>query len=55
MIYSTEPKCRKHVEGYGFLSFSRKIGDKYSKRNNKYCKKKQKKAKKKQKQNKKQE
>ena len=31
MKYSTEPKFRKHVEGYGFLSFARKCGDKYGK------------------------
>ena len=31
MRYSTEPKFRKYVEGYGFLSFSRKFGDKYAK------------------------
>ena len=29
MRYSTEPKYRKYVKGYGFLSFSRKFGDKY--------------------------
>ena len=29
MKYSTEP--RKYVKGYGFLSFSRKFGDKYGK------------------------
>ena len=31
MRYSTEPKFRKHVIGYDFLSFARKFGDKYSK------------------------
>ena len=31
MRYSTEPKFRKHVEGYGFLSFARKFGEKYGK------------------------
>ena len=30
--YSTEPKFRKYVEGYGFLSFARKCGDKYGKK-----------------------
>ena len=30
--YSTEPKYRKYVEGYGFLSFARKFGDKYGKK-----------------------
>ena len=29
--YSTEPKFRKFVKGYGFLSFARKFGDKYGK------------------------
>ena len=32
MRYSTEPKFRKYVEGYGFLSFARKFGDKYGKK-----------------------
>ena len=27
MRYSTEPKYRKYVEGYGFLPFARKFGD----------------------------
>ena len=31
MRYSTEPEYRKDVEGYGFLSFARKFGDKYGK------------------------
>ena len=26
MCYSTEPRERRHVEGYGFLSFARNIG-----------------------------
>ena len=29
MRYSLEPKYRKYVQGYGFLSFTRKFGDKY--------------------------
>ena len=29
MRYSTEPRFRKYVKGYGFLSFARKFGDKY--------------------------
>ena len=29
MRYSTEPRFRKYVKGYGFLSFARKVGDKY--------------------------
>ena len=31
MRYSLETKNRKYVQGYGFLSFSRKFGDKYGK------------------------
>ena len=33
MRYSTEPRKRKHVKGYGFLSFARNIGKSIS---NKY-------------------
>ena len=32
MRYSTEPKYRKCVKGYGFLSFARKFGDKQDKK-----------------------
>ena len=32
MRYSAEPKFRKYVKGYGFLSFARKSGDKYGKK-----------------------
>ena len=32
MRYSTEPKFRKYFKGYGFLSFARKVGDKYGKK-----------------------
>ena len=32
MKYSTEPRFRKYLQGYGFLSFARKFGDKYSKK-----------------------
>ena len=32
MKYSTEPRIRKYVKGYGFLSFVRKFGDKYGKK-----------------------
>ena len=32
MRYSTEPKYRKYVKGYDFLSFARKFGDKYTKK-----------------------
>ena len=30
MRQSLEPKYRKYVQGYGFLSFARKFGDKYA-------------------------
>ena len=32
MEYSLEPKYRKYVQGYDFLSFARKFGDKYGKK-----------------------
>ena len=32
MRYSTEPKFRKYVKGYGFLPFAKKCGDKYGKK-----------------------
>ena len=32
MKYSTKPRFRKYVKGYGFLSFARKFGDKYCKK-----------------------
>ena len=32
MKYSPEPRFRKYVEGYRFLSFARKFGDKYGKK-----------------------
>ena len=32
MRYSTEPRFRKYVEGYDFLLFARKFGDKYGKK-----------------------
>ena len=32
MRYSTEPKFRKYMKGYGFLSFAKKFGDKYGKK-----------------------
>ena len=32
MIYSLEPKYRKYVQGYGFLSFAGKFGDRYGKK-----------------------
>ena len=32
MRYSTEPRFRKYVKGYGFLSFARRFCDKYGKK-----------------------
>ena len=32
MRYSTEPRFKQYVEGYGFLSFARESGDKYDKK-----------------------
>ena len=32
MRCSTEPKYRKYVKGYGFLSFPKKIGNRYGKK-----------------------
>ena len=32
MRYSLEPKYRKYLQGYEFLSFARKFGDKYGKK-----------------------
>ena len=32
MRHSLEPEYRKHVNGYGFLSFARNFGDKYGKK-----------------------
>ena len=32
MRYSTEPRFRKYIKGYGFLSFARKFGGKYGKK-----------------------
>ena len=32
MRYSTEPRFIKYVKGYGFLSFAKKIGNKYGKK-----------------------
>ena len=32
MRYSTEPKFRKYVKGYGFLSFAKNFGNKYGKK-----------------------
>ena len=31
MTYSTQPKFRKNIKGYDFLSFARTLGDKYGK------------------------
>ena len=32
MRYSIEPKNRKYVKGYGFMSFARNFSDKYGKK-----------------------
>ena len=32
MHYSIEPRERRYVKGYGFLSFARKFGNKYGKK-----------------------
>ena len=32
MRYSAEPRFRKYVKGYGFLSFAKKFGNKYGKK-----------------------
>ena len=32
MRYSTEPRFRKYVKGYGFLSFAKKFRNKYGKK-----------------------
>ena len=32
MKYPLGPRYRKYIQGYGFLSFSRKFGDKYGKK-----------------------
>ena len=32
MRYSLEPNHRKYVQGYGFLSFAKKFGNKYGKK-----------------------
>ena len=32
MRYQLEPKYRKYIQGYGFLFFARKCGDKYGKK-----------------------
>ena len=32
MRYSIEPKKRRYVKGYGFLSFARNVGNKYGKK-----------------------
>ena len=29
MTYSNEPKYRKYIKGYGFLSYAKKLGNKY--------------------------
>ena len=32
MRYSIEPRERRYVKGYGFMSFTRKFGNKYGKK-----------------------
>ena len=32
MRYSTKPRFRNYIKGYGFLSFARECGDKYGKK-----------------------
>ena len=32
MRYSTEPRFKKYVKGYGFLSFAKNFGNKYGKK-----------------------
>ena len=32
MRYSLEPKYRKYVQGYGFMSFAKKFGEEYGKK-----------------------
>ena len=32
MRYSTEPRFRKYLKGYGFLPFSKKFGNEYGKK-----------------------
>ena len=32
MRHSIEPKERRYIKGYGFLSFARNFGNKYSKK-----------------------
>ena len=32
MRYSTEPRLRKYVKGYGFSSFVRKFGNRYGRK-----------------------
>ena len=32
MRYSTQQTFRKYIKGYGFLSFARKVSDKYGKK-----------------------
>ena len=32
MRYSLEPHCRRYVQGQGFMSFARNIGNKYDRK-----------------------
>ena len=40
MRYSIEPRERRYIKGYGFLSFAKTFSNKYDKKNNEYCNKK---------------
>ena len=39
MRYSIEPRERRYVKGYGFLSFARNLGNKNGKKINESCNK----------------
>ena len=39
MRYSIEPRERRFVKGYGFMTFARNFGNKYGKKINEYCNK----------------
>ena len=39
MSYSIEPRERRCIKGYGFLSFAKNFSNKYGKKINEYCNK----------------
>ena len=39
MRYSIEPRERRYIKGYGFLSFAKNFSNKYEKKINEYCNK----------------